>query len=101
MHRRALAFAAVLATTAAAAQPLADFSFRGAAQIGSDARQVSIRLVCALKSGRVDNLSFEMDLPDAEALEPGFDVSPFEGPDGIGARSRVAVEAAGGRAEAA
>ena len=108
MHTRALAFAAVLATSPAVlatipagAQPVTDFSFRGAAHIGSGAREVGIRLVCALKSRRVDNLSFEMDLPDAEALQPGFDVSPFEGPDGIGARSRVTVEAASRRAEAA
>lgn len=95
-------FALLLAYAAepAAAQDVRQAAFAGSARIGALQREVTIRLICARDRGRVNNLAVELDIPDAEQLQPVFDVIPFEGPDGASAKMRLVVTVPAGQVAA-
>jgi hypothetical protein len=85
---------------AAVAQPAKTAAVAGSAQIGPVARQVAMRLSCAIDHGKINNLAVEMDIPDAEKFKSYFDVIPFEGPGALSANMRLTAAAAAGSAQA-
>ena len=96
--------ALALAATQAFAQPVTGARFAGTAHVGTAhvgtaMRAVTFRLSCALDRTGINNIAIELDVPDAEQLQPGFDTDRFEGPDGQAAKIRVVAAVAAARAQ--
>jgi hypothetical protein len=86
-------FTALIATPAAAADPL---TFEGVAHTGADTRPVRVRFICSANEGRdlTGVLSAELEVPAFETVS-AFDFIPFEGPDAhAGALSTLRGEGA-------
>lgn len=82
---------ALLAASAALAQPAATARLTGTATIGAVSRQVAIQFSCAVERKKINNLAVSISIPDAAKFKSIFDVDPFEGPGALSAKMHLAA----------
>jgi hypothetical protein len=83
-----------LCLSRSAAQLIPDARFPAIAQIGSALSRAVVHFSCIADRGRIDHIAMALDIPEAEQFKRVFDVNPFDGPTGIGAKSHLVVASA-------